>query len=122
MRLFILALFFALPVKADPRAALYDTWGTSDQCAGRLLLPKGTKRAAPFEIRPGWLRQGELWCKLTWFPAQTRENGLYVSTRATCGEDSARGYRLDFLLADGEMMLIWDEALANGPLARCTAG
>ena len=72
-----------------------------------------------FDIRPGWLRHGGQWCRLSWFPAQPRENGLFVTSHALCGEDSNRSYRLDFDLSGEELTLIWDEQLANGPLRRC---
>ena len=115
----LLLILLATPAPADERAPLYGTWGTEAQCRGDLLIPDGTVRAAPFQIRPGWITQGGLWCRLSWFPVQTRPDGLFVGTRALCGEDSVRGYWLDMAL-DGEgLRLIWDEALVNGPLKRC---
>lgn len=119
---FVLALvFLSAAAHADERSLLYGRWGQEAQCRGNLILETGTKRAAPFEIRPEWLKHSDLWCMLMWFPAQPREDGLFVSTRARCGEDSVRSYRLDMVLEDETLTLIWDEALVNGPLMRCTA-
>ncbi|MEL7114616.1 MAG: hypothetical protein AAGP08_03340, partial [Pseudomonadota bacterium] len=98
---------------------LYGIWGTDAQCSEALLLPTGTKRAAPFDIRPGWLRHGQMWCRLSWFDTDTRETGLFVGAVARCGEDSVRSYRLDFALDSGTLHLIWDQTLVNGPLALC---
>ena len=103
----------------DPKASLLGMWGSKAQCDRSLLLPNGTVHAEPFEIHPGWLRHGNLWCRLSWFPEQSRPNGLFVSTQALCGEDSVRHYRLDFALADGRLTLIWDVSLISGPLMRC---
>lgn len=121
MRALALVVALTSPVAADERAVLYDTWGTPQQCARSTILPHGTKTAEPFEIRPGWLRHGQLWCRLTWFPAQSRKDGLFVSTHARCGEDSVNGYRLDFALSGDSLTLIWDQSLINKDLRRCNA-
>jgi len=117
MRWMILMAMLAGPAQATD--ALWGRWGDARQCAGALLLPGGTVRAAPFELSPGWLRHGPTWCRLTWFPPQPRTDGLFASARALCGEDSARSYRLDAVLQGAELRLIWDETLINGPLRRC---
>ena len=102
-------------------------WGSPVQCARALLVEGGSKTAEPFEIRDGWLKHGQTWCALTWFPAQRHaDGGFFAAARATCGEDSQRHYGLGFRLSvSGEhdtLTIIWDEALINGPLTRCTAG
>ena len=107
------------PVFADTREAFYGTWGTGTQCARALLKDGGTVLAEPFEIRPGWLRHGQLWCRLAWFPFQHRDDGAFNSARAMCGEDSVRSFRLDLSLDGEELTLIWDESLVNGPMHRC---
>ncbi len=112
-------LLAAAPAHAEGRDALYGLWGDARQCARQPIVAGATLRAEPFEIGPGWLRHGAIWCRLTWFPAEPRGDGLYVSTRALCGEDSAQSYRLDFALAGGTLTMIWDESVANGPLQRC---
>ena len=116
----MIALLGASAAFADERAPLYDTWGTPKQCEHVLLKPGGTVTAHPFEIRPGWLRHGDLWCRLNWFPATPRADGMFVSSRALCGEDSAQGFRLDMVLGADGLRLIWDERLVNGPMQRCS--
>ena len=105
-------------------SALEGTWGNARACHRDLIVPDGTVRASPFVIAKGWLRHGSVWCGLTWEAVQDRSNGFFATARARCGEDSQRGYRLDFALRqDGgtaEMTLIWDETLLNGPLRRCS--
>ena len=119
MRWFLFLLCLMTPLHAADRTALYGTWGTPAQCDRQPILDGGTKLAEPFEIHPGWLRHGALWCRLSWFPIQPRENGLFVGTSALCGEDSANSYRLDFALDRQSLTLIWNNSLINGPLARC---
>ncbi|WP_300515937.1 hypothetical protein [Aliiroseovarius sp.] len=109
-------LLISTPALADP---LLGRWGTPAQCAGRPVLEGGTRLAAPFEIGPEWLRQGEVWCRLTWFDAQPQSGGLFRAARALCGEDSVRGYNLGFVLEGEALTILWDERLVNGPLRRC---
>lgn len=118
---FLLLLGTGAPGAADPRAALFGVWGTPGQCRGALIQPGGSVRASPFELSAGWLQHGGLWCRLTWFDPQVRADGLFAGAMANCGEDAARGYRLGVLLDRGRLTLIWDEALVNGPLDRCSA-
>ena len=112
---------------ANDGTALDGIWGSPTQCARALLVEGGSKTAEPFEIRDGWLRHGQTWCALTWFPTQHRTDASqFTPARALCGEDSQRSYGLGFLLyraENGEQLtIIWDEALANGPLSRCLNG
>lgn len=105
-------------------ADLDGTWGTPAQCARAVLVEGGSKTAEPFELRDGWLKHGQTWCALTWFPAQRHaDGGFFAAARATCGEDSQRNYGLGFRLSvsggNETLKIIWDEALINGPLARC---
>jgi len=109
-------LFLATLALANP---LEGRWGTPAQCAGQPLIEGGTRLAAPIEVGAEWLKQGEVWCRLTWFDPQPRANGLYQAARAQCGEDTVQGYNLGFVLAGEALTLLWDEALVNGPLWRC---
>ena len=116
MRALILLLSLASPAIADP---LFGRWGTTAQCAGLPLIAGGTRLAAPFEIGPDWLRHGAVWCRLQWFDTQPRQGGQFRAARAQCGEDSVQGYSLGFSLQGDELTILWNEALANGPLRRC---
>lgn len=112
--------FLAFPAAAsDDRGVFYGTWGNEQQCARAPIKPGGTVLAEPFEIDGEWLRQGRLWCRLKWFPIETREDGVVSGAHAQCGEDSVRDYVLGFDLTDGELRLRWDFLLSNGPFPRC---
>lgn len=119
MRLAILFALLAFPVSADERQAFYGTWGTAKQCAGELIKPGGTVAAEPFEIRDEWLRQGRIWCRLDWFPIESREDGLFTGAYARCGEDAVRDYFLRIKRSGDQLTLHWDLLQSSGPLAQC---
>ncbi len=114
--IFLLALS---PAMADERTALYGLWGDERQCAAQPIVPGASLLAQPFEIRPGWMRHGIIWCRLDWLLVEPRGDGLFASTRAQCGEDAVRDYRLDFALSEETLTMIWDERVVTGPLPRC---
>lgn len=103
---------------AEP-SVFFGRWGSVAQCAQVPVLPGGSKLAGAFEVSPGWLRHGETWCKLDWIVVSERDNGVFASARALCGEDAARGYALGVFLSGDDLTLIWDDALINGPMRRC---
>lgn len=123
----LFTVFLSIPFPAfaqeDGRAAFLGIWGSQAQCAREPIMPGGARQHSPAEIGPEWFQQHGIWCRLRWFDAQARDGGLYVKTRAMCGEDSALGYWLAFDLdtsrAIPELSVIWDDALVNGPMTRC---
>ncbi|MEM7506965.1 MAG: hypothetical protein AAF415_09460 [Pseudomonadota bacterium] len=119
MRCAVLIALLASPVASEEREVFYGTWGTPEQCTGTPIKPGGTVRAEPFEINPEWLRHGEVWCRLSWFPVEPREDGFFTGAQAQCGEDAVRGYRLGMELSGDELLLRWGFLLSNGPLQRC---
>ncbi|MEO1066561.1 MAG: hypothetical protein AAFW47_04200 [Pseudomonadota bacterium] len=105
---------------ADDRSVFYGTWGTAKQCAREPIKPGGTVLAQPFEINEQWLRQGQYWCRLSWYPIEPRGDGFFSGARAQCGEDSVQGYSLGMVLSDEkELTLRWGFPTKNGPLNRC---
>jgi len=121
MRYLFLIAFLTFPAYADERKAIYGTWGTAKQCSRAAIAPGGTVLAEPYEIGSRWLRHGQIWCRLSWFPIETREDGLFTGAHAQCGEDAVRGYFLGMKLSGDELTLRWDFPLKNGPLTRCPA-
>ncbi len=118
--LITLPFLFASYVAADDRNAVYGTWGTTKQCSRLPIKPGGTVLAEPFVIDSVSLKQGQFWCRLSWGPMETRENGFFTGASASCGEDSARGYFVGMVLADDELTLRWNFPLSIGPLRRCS--
>ncbi|MEM6679095.1 MAG: hypothetical protein AAF675_14620 [Pseudomonadota bacterium] len=108
-----------LPAAADPHAVFHGSWGTEKQCTRALIKPGGTVQAAPVEIGPEWLKQGQVWCRLRWLPSEARGDGYFTAAHAQCGEDSVQDYYLRMELADAALTLRWDVLLAVGPLERC---
>ncbi len=112
---------FAFPAVAEEREIFYGTWGTPKQCAREPIKAGGTVLAEPFEISSDWLKQGQLWCRLNWFPIEVRKDGLFSGAQAQCGEDSVRDYLLGMRLSNDKLTLRWGFPLSNGPLKRCPA-
>ena len=111
--------FLCSSVSAADPDLFYDVWGTEQQCSRQLLTPKGTKRAAPFDIRSEWLGHGDVWCHLSWGTVAPADDGLFAIAHALCGEDTARSYDIKFRLRDDQLTLVWNLWLRNGPLMRC---
>lgn len=116
---FLVIALLASPAVADERDAFYGTWGTAQQCARAPIKPGGTVLAEPFEIDAEWLKQGTLWCRLSWVPLQPREDGAFTGAQAQCGEDSLRGYFLRMELVGEALTLRWGLLTQTGPLERC---
>ena len=119
MRVALLIALLSVPGFADERSQFYGTWGTEQQCARAPIKQGGTVLAAPFEIDERWLKHGDFWCELKWFPVEPRDRGIFTGAMAQCGEDTVKGYRLRMVLSEGKLMLRWGLEHANGPLARC---
>ncbi len=119
MRYAFLILLLATPAVADERDVFYGTWGTSKQCSRAPIKPGGTVLAEPFKISSDWLEQGQIWCRLKWYPMQRREGGVFTAAQAQCGEDSVRDYYLRMELSDDRLTLRWNFLLSNGPMVRC---
>lgn len=122
MRTALIFTLFALPAltaAADERAAFYGIWGTEKQCARAPLAPDVPILAEPFEIKGEWLRRGQIWCRLSWFPIDQRQNGVFTGAFALCGEDGPREYFVRMTLKDEELTIRWDFTVTNGPLSRC---
>lgn len=116
------AVFFLISSAAtatDERETLYGVWGTAAQCARAPIISGGTVLSEPYEISSEWLRHGRIWCRLTWFPTEAREDGFFTGARAQCGEDSVRDYMLGMVVSGENLTLRWDFRLV-GPLARCS--
>ncbi len=105
-------------VTADSKA-FFGKWGTDRQCAGKLIIPGGTKKAAPFEIGKDWLGHGDVWCRLFWINTGSSQLGTYAIARALCGEDDVRDYQLRFKLQDNRLSLTWNRHITNEGLKRC---
>ena len=114
----LIALFVTAPAFTADLDSLFGQWGTEQQCLQALITPKGTKRAAPFNIQADWLGHGDVWCRLNWL---TTDPDQVAMAHALCGEDNVQGYRINFILKGSELTLVWNLQLRNGPLMRCTS-
>jgi hypothetical protein len=115
----IIAVIFTTPAIADKRETLYGTWGTDKQCARAPVVPGSLVESEPFVINSQWLRRGVIWCKLSWFPVEDRENGFFTGANALCGEDTIQNYILSMTLANDELTILWGHSNKKGPLKLC---
>lgn len=98
---------------------IFGEWGTKAQCARKLIIPEGTKRAAPFVIQSDWLGHGDVWCRLKWSGDGSGPDKNFALALAICGEDDARDYQIRFNLSGDELTITWNLWHVNGPLMRC---
>ena len=119
MRSILIALLFTSTGYAAEHDIFFGKWGTDKQCAEDLIIPSGTKRAAPFDIRDDWLGQGDVWCRLNWSKVTQTDDKQSAVAQAICGEDDARNYRIKFDLTGEALKITWDLWHTNGPLMRC---
>lgn len=122
MRYIFLTLIFIFSTAAiaDKHEALYGTWGTDKQCARAPLSPGSQVQSEPFIINSQWLKRGVIWCKLSWLPIETREDGFFTGANALCGEDTLAQYTLSMTLKGDELSILWGIANKKGPLKMCT--
>ena len=120
MRYALLIFLLAWPAAADERKVFYGSWGTEQQCSRTPIKPGGTVLAEPFQIGPEGLRQGQIWCRLSWFPIELREDGVFTGAFAQCGEDAVREYLLRMTLSEDALTVRWGLQRSNGPLTRCS--
>ena len=106
------------PAGIAPPKALLATWGSREQCAAASTNSTALHRY-PFEIGREWLRQGPIYCYLTWRSHQPLANGSETQAFAQCGEDMLREYRVFFLLHESRLRIRWSEDFATPGLERC---
>lgn len=115
----MIAFIFTTPAIADKRETLYGTWGTEKQCARAPVVPGSLVASEPFVINSQWLKRGVIWCKLSWFPVEDREDGFFTGANALCGEDTLQSYILSMTRAKDELTILWGLANKKGPLKLC---
>ena len=116
----LFAITFAVETKAAENEVFYGVWGTHKQCSRAPIKPGGTVLSQPIEINSNWLRQGKLWCNLSWGPVEVRKDGFFTAAQAQCGEDTLRGYFLGMELSGDNLRLRWGFPRLSPPLARCS--
>ena len=122
MRIALCLALLATSATADDRSAFYGSWGTAEQCSGTPIKPGGTVMATPIEIDDTFLRQGQIWCRLSWGSVEQRPAGPATTALAQCGEDNVRIYQIGLGSTGASLTIRWDFPLTNGPLGRCDVG
>lgn len=102
-----------------PPAALLGTWGTSTQCPAKLAENPALARFSPYHIDLEWLRQGGIYCYLSWQGNYADDTGSETHALAQCGEDSLREYRIVLRLEKSRLRIHWSESYSTPTLERC---
>lgn len=105
---------------AESLSQFHGVWGTAKQCNREPIIDGGTRLAEPIEINANWLRQGDIWCQLTWFPVEHRSTQLFTGAFVRCGEDAVRDYLVRMFLKDQQLSLSWDLSAKGDQLERCS--
>lgn len=100
-------------------AALLGTWGSEAQCDAFAADGSDNPALMPYEISADWIRQGFLYCALSW-QGETRIDGepRYFAD-ASCGEDDLRDYRLTLELRDRRLRIRWSDDFTTTALEAC---
>ena len=112
-------MLFATAAIADEREVLYGTWGTEKQCSRAPVVPGSLVESEPFIINSQWVKRGVIWCKLSWFPIEKTNDGMFTGASAVCGEDTVVRYLLSMRLSGEELSIVWGFPNKHGPLKMC---
>lgn len=113
---------FSLQPRAGAGTApqpLLGIWGTAEQCAAHESGNNDNPRLFPYRISGDWIRQGNIYCYLSWRDHEGDSDGLRAYALAQCGEDNLREYQLRLLLQQGELQIRWSEDFTTRALRAC---
>ena len=98
---------------------LLGTWGTAAQCGELAAGGSDNPGLMPYQISADWIRQGFLYCSMSW-RGETRIDGepRYFAD-ASCGEDDLRDYRLTLELRDNRLKIRWSDDFTTAALEAC---
>ncbi len=99
--------------------SLRGTWGSAEQCAAHRNDKNDNPRLNPYLIDNEWIRQGNIYCYLSWHDEQRDSNGLLAHALAQCGEDSLREYRLLLHLKQDKLRIRWSDDFTTRALEAC---
>lgn len=103
----------------DAPASLFGTWGTAAQCENWRERERADSSGVLYHLDREWLRQGGIYCYLTWRSRYPLANGLEIHALAQCGEDTLREYDLVLRLQDEQLQLRWSDDFSTRQLIRC---
>ena len=108
------------PVKAlDGPASLFGVWGNERQCRAHRDGDETNPSRLPYIIGSQWLRQGFIYCYLSWRGYEDTGEGTRAWADARCGEDDLRDYRLRLELREHRLSIRWSNDFSVFRLQAC---
>lgn len=99
--------------------AYIGTWGSAAQCADTQATHDGDAGRSAYEISVEWIRQGKVYCHMTWYTIEMTARGGEVHALAQCGEDGLREYRVVLRLAQARLWIDWSPDFTTPALRAC---
>lgn len=106
------------PAAEAPRWLL-GAWGSEAQCRAHQAGEESNPARLPFVIDPQWIRQGFIYCYLTWRGHDAEKNRAWADAR--CGEDDLREYSLVLNLRGQALDIRWSDSFTARNLRFCGA-
>lgn len=103
----------------DAPDSLLGTWGTGTQCDAHRAGDTSSPSLLPYEITQEWIRQGFIYCYLSWNGHEKGNDAVTAYARAQCGEDNLRDYRLRLRHSAGRLQIRWSEDFTTAKLQHC---
>jgi hypothetical protein len=100
-------------------ATLMGTWGTAEQCAAHGSGDNEDPRLFPYLITGDWIRQGFIYCYLSWQDHINDADGTRAQAVAQCGEDSLRDYQIFLRLNNNKLEIRWSKDFTTPMLQAC---
>lgn len=107
-----------LPESATAPALLLGVWGSARQCTA---YHSGNNQPGllPYHINAEWLRQGTVYCYLSWRGQNDVAGVIEAFALAQCGEDDLREYQLALQLRAGSLRIRWSADYTTPELQAC---
>lgn len=105
--------------RVAPPAALLGAWGSAEQCAAAPGETPAAAHTGPLHIDREWLRQGGIYCYLSWRASYALDDASETHALAQCGEDTLREYRIVLRLHQSGLRIRWSESFSTALLSRC---
>lgn len=107
------------PASSAAPPALIGSWGTAAQCARQTAGKTDNPGRLPYQISHDWIRQGFLYCQMTWRGQQPSGDATRYYAHAQCGEDDLRDYRITLLLRQRRLEIRWSPDFSTAALEPC---
>lgn len=113
---------FSLQPKAGSQQvpeSMLGIWGTAEQCAAHAAGAGDNPALLPYHMTGDWIRQGHIYCYLSWRGQDNNGARLRAYAVAQCGEDDLREYRLTLRLQQDSLRIRWSDDFVTRELMAC---